>query len=298
MKRFDLAIIASSILFLAISGCKEDKTRETILRGNLSLLCDETFSPIIEDQIAVFESDYPAKITLVSKSEAEVVNALLKDSARVAILSRELTPQETAYFANKKITPRVTNFATDAIALIRSKSATDTLIDLGSVVAFAQGKQVQHIKGLVFDNLNSGTYRAIATMAGLKEVPSSGIYSFTSNREAMEYVAKNPGMIGVIGYNWLTQPNPDMEALVSNLTVLSVKGEKAGYFQPTQNNLAEGNYPLARPLFLINCQGAEGLGMGFASFIAGERGQRIILKSGLLPVRIPSRNVIIRNTVE
>jgi phosphate transport system substrate-binding protein len=34
--------------------------------------------------------------------------------------------------------------------------------------------------------------------------------------------------------------------------------------------------------------------MGFASFVAGDIGQRIILKAGLLPVRIPPRKVIFK----
>jgi phosphate transport system substrate-binding protein len=50
---------------------------------------------------------------------------------------------------------------------------------------------------------------------------------------------------------------------------------------------------LARDLYIINCQGFSGLGMGFASFVAGDVGQRIILKSGLLPVRIPTRKFTI-----
>jgi hypothetical protein len=33
--------------------------------------------------------------------------------------------------------------------------------------------------------------------------------------------------------------------------------------------------------------------MGFASFVAGDVGQRIVLKSGLLPVRIPTRKFTI-----
>jgi phosphate transport system substrate-binding protein len=37
--------------------------------------------------------------------------------------------------------------------------------------------------------------------------------------------------------------------------------------------------------------------MGFASFVAGDIGQRIILKSGLLPVRIPGRRINIRNKI-
>jgi phosphate transport system substrate-binding protein len=48
---------------------------------------------------------------------------------------------------------------------------------------------------------------------------------------------------------------------------------------------------LARDLYIINCQGYSGLGMGFASFVAGDIGQRIILKSGLLPIRTPGRKI-------
>jgi phosphate transport system substrate-binding protein len=33
--------------------------------------------------------------------------------------------------------------------------------------------------------------------------------------------------------------------------------------------------------------------MGFASFVGGDVGQRIILKSGLLPIRIPARKFTI-----
>jgi phosphate transport system substrate-binding protein len=55
---------------------------------------------------------------------------------------------------------------------------------------------------------------------------------------------------------------------------------------------------LARDLYIINGQGSAGLGMGFASFIAGDIGQRIILKSGLLPVRIPGRKLQIRTGID
>jgi phosphate transport system substrate-binding protein len=54
---------------------------------------------------------------------------------------------------------------------------------------------------------------------------------------------------------------------------------------------------LARDLYIINAQGFSGLGMGFASFVAGDIGQRIILKSGLLPVRVPGRKINIRNEI-
>jgi phosphate transport system substrate-binding protein len=61
---------------------------------------------------------------------------------------------------------------------------------------------------------------------------------------------------------------------MKNINVLNVKGlNNTGYFAPSQNNIAEGTYPLARDLYIINCQGYSGLGMGFASFVAGDIGK-------------------------
>ena len=93
------------------------------------------------------------------------------------------------------------------------------------------------------------------------------------------------------------QPTQNVVRFKNNINILSVKGlNKNDYFYPSQNNLAEKTYPLARDLYIINCQTYAGLGKGFGSFITGERGQRIILKSGLLPVRVPGRNMqIIKN---
>jgi phosphate transport system substrate-binding protein len=157
-----------------------------------------------------------------------------------------------------------------------------------------QGKPVASIKGLVFDNLNSSTVRYMNSLAGIKAIPEKGVFSFKSNDEVIKYVSENEGMIGVVGVNWLSQPLPAMQKYVDNVTTLGVKGLKGdNYYIPSQNNIAEGKYPLARDLYIINCQGFSGLGMGFASFVAGDVGQRIILKSGLLPVRIPTRKFTI-----
>jgi len=38
--------------------------------------------------------------------------------------------------------------------------------------------------------------------------------------------------------------------------------------------------------------------MEFAAFIAGDQGQRIILKSGLLPDDIPNREIVIESKIK
>ena len=288
-----------SILFLMCNKSDQSKkVQESILKGAATIYVDETLTPIMEDQVAVFESKYDAEIKIVSKSESELVISLLKEKSGIGILTRNLTVNENKIFEQKKITPKITKFATDAIAFISNKSNNDTLIELKSIVELMQGKQNSKIKGLVFDNPNSSTVRYMNEIAGINAFPKDRVYSFKTNDEVIKFVAENNGMIGIVGLNWLSQPMPVMQEYVDKVNVLSVKsGINEKYYFPSQNNIAEGKYPLARDLYIINAQGYSGLGMGFASFVAGDIGQRIILKSGLLPVRLPGRRINIRNKI-
>lgn len=289
---FILFLVA--VLVFACNQISDKNAKETILKGSTTIFVDETLAPIIEDQVAVFENEYNAKVTLVAKSESETVNSLFKEKAAIAILSRNLSAEELKIFKQRKINPKITIFATDAVAFISNKSNKDTLVALNDVISFMQGKPVASIKGLVFDNLNSSTVRYMNSLAGIKAIPEKGVFSFKSNDEVIKYVSENEGMIGIVGVNWLSQPLPAMQKYVDNVTTLGVKGLRGdNYYIPSQNNIAEGKYPLARDLYIINCQGFSGLGMGFASFVAGDVGQRIILKSGLMPVRIPTRKFTI-----
>lgn len=299
-------ILLSFVFFFFAIGffisCKQSDSKnnkETIIKGKATILVDETVKPLIEDQIAVFESTYNAEITLDAKSEKEVLQSFLKDTSRIAILSRPLSVEETKFFEQLKIKPKITKFATDALALISNKKSSDTLIAMKDVAAFLKGNTQTKIKGLVFDNPNSSSVRLLSSLSGVAEVPKEGVYSFKTNEEVVKFVAENDGMIGVIGVNWLLQPTTEIKDYLTNINVLSVEGlNKNSYFAPTQNNLAEGTYPLARDLFIINCQGYSGLGMGFASFLAGDIGQRIVLKSGLLPVTMPGRKILIKSRIK
>ena len=298
IKKVFFLVFVVSLFVMCNQKEKKNEDKETILKGSVSILVDETLMPIMEDQVDVFESSYDAKIKLVPKSESEAVISLFNIKSGIAVLSRNLTNEENKVLEQKKISPKITKFAIDAIAFISNKSDKDTLIDLKNVIEFMQGKTSSKIKGLVFDNPNSSTVRYITTLAGVKSIPESGAYSFKTNDEVIKFVAQNEGMIGVLGINWLAQPMPSMQQFVDKVNIMSVKGLSGqNYYAPSQNNMAEGTYPLARDLYIINCQGYTGLGMGFASFVAGDIGQRIVLKSGLLPARIPGRKIKIRNKI-
>ncbi len=278
-----------------IASCKfAKKTDETPTRGHTSILVDETFFPMIEGQVEVFESQYQhATLDIITLPEQDIAQLLAQDSTRIAILSRELTATEQAYFESKQIRPRVTDIAYDAIALIVSKQQRDTSITLAELKALLTGGENPHKYTLVFDNSRSSTVQYMLNLAGVASFANAAIYSANSSEELIKYISEHPAAIGFVGIDWLYEHDSDQQPYINKIQVLAV-GTETGYYKPTQNDIASGEYPFIRKIRIINYQGTTGLGMGFASFLAGDVGQRIILKAGLVPVTYPKREILIR----
>lgn len=292
------------VVFSAFLACKENsdtQKTETILTGEMDLYVDETVKSLVEAQVEVFINQYDAKINLTAKSESEVVNDLLSGKTDMAVLTRRLTKEEENYFVNKKIIPRVSHFASDAVVFIKNKSNNDTLLDLDQVYNLLHGKQ-STIKSLIFENPNSSVVTYMNRWASVSNGKKDKIYTLESTKDVLEFVINNQDAIGVIGMDAVAEPYPELQSLVDNVTVLSVKDVKTAgpdnvYYKPTQSNLGKGLYPLKRSIYVLNYQGFAGLGTGFASFAVGDIGQRIVLRSNLLPITIPDRNINIRKQI-
>ena len=93
-----------TLVFVFSCQKKNNKAEDTILEGKATVYVDETILPIVEDEAAVFETEYDAKLKLVSKSENEIINDLFNDTARIVVLTRTLSAKELKAFKSKKIT--------------------------------------------------------------------------------------------------------------------------------------------------------------------------------------------------
>lgn len=300
MKKSALFLVSTVSIILMMISCKKEKegvVTETMLSGNTTIFVDESIFPIVEDQRDVFENTYRAQITLNSKSEAEIINDMIDDSARVSILTRMLTDNEEAA-SKSKATPKITKFALDAIVFIVNKKSQDSVIQLDQVADYLNGKS-STINNLVFDNPNSSVVRSLFEQLNIDKEKINTIYSQGNSEELIKFISENEGHIGVMGINWLTQTPTALLKYSENIRMLSVqnvksKGIENEYIYPSQANIGKKTYPLTRELFLLNYQGTTGLGMGFASFVASDIGQKIILTSGLAPVKLEPMNINIK----
>lgn len=290
------------VLFICVLSCKDkmdaDENKETILTGEIDVYVDQTIQSMIQGQVDVFENQYKAKVHLTAKSESAIINDLLNGKTTMAVLTRRLTKEEENYFHNKKVIPRVSHFASDAVVFIRNNKNNDTLLDLEEIYNLLNGKR-SNVKSLVFENPNSSVVTYMNRWAKVSNSKKENVYSLESTKDVFEFVSKNVDAIGVIGLDAVTEPYPEWQNLLTSVNVLAVKNVKTGtnnsmYYKPNQANLGKGLYPLKRSIYVLNYQGFAGLGTGFASFLVGDIGQRIVLKSDLLPITIPERNIIIR----
>jgi phosphate transport system substrate-binding protein len=278
---------------------KKDKAEEGFAFGNITILADESFEPIVDAEERVFENLYPqAHLDIKYSSENQLLNRFLNDSCRIAIMGREPDSGERRILDSRKLPPIINRFAIDAVTLIVNQASADTLITVADVKKMLNG-QTKTDKNIVFDNPNSSLVNYLKQLAGSKELKQKNIYALSTNKEVIKYVSEHTNAVGIVGFSWLTDPDEDYAAYVDKVKVMGVRDEgnrKFGgeYFKPSQSTLVLKQYPLSRAVYIVNSSGKIGLGTGFASFLASDRGQRIILKSGLMPDSLPRREINVK----
>ena len=105
MKKISIVTCFASIGFalLFLPACKNNgKAYDTPRSGAIHISVDESFEPVINEQIKVYESSYPGtKIMAEYKPEADCFRDLQKDSTRMIIVAKGLTREESKFFEAK-----------------------------------------------------------------------------------------------------------------------------------------------------------------------------------------------------
>ena len=143
---------------------------------------------------------------------------------------------------------------------------------------------------VVFDNPKSSTVHYIEdSILGGKPIINKNVVAVNKTSEVIKYVEKNPDAIGIIGNNWLNDKRDSTNLTFNkNIRVMSVSrihpATASSSRKPYQYYIYNGEYPLIRTIYALLNDPRQGLPWGFAHFIQGPKGQRIVMKAGLLPV--------------
>jgi phosphate transport system substrate-binding protein len=86
-------------------------------------------------------------------------------------------------------------------------------------------------------------------------------------------------------------------SFVKKVNVLAISQQfinDGSFYRPQQGWIYDKSYPFVREIYLISRETFSGLGSGFIQWATSEQGQRIVLKSGLVPATMPIRLVQIK----
>jgi len=251
-----------------------------------------------------------AHIDTLYRTEADVINDFMNDSVPLIIVNRKLSDEQVAWLRERQYIPETVKIAMDAVALIVNNENPDTSlfyqtvkdIFLGKITSWEQINKKSKLKELsvVFDNFKSGNPRYFRDKFDLKSFPPT-CSAVKNNSQVIDYVEKHKNALGVISVNWISDPADTVSHnFLKRFKVVGIalEGDNVPgtrFYRPYQGYIAEGAYPFTREVYCINRQPYTGLAHGFSSFIAGEKGQFIVLHSGLVPAAMPVRVVEIKH---
>jgi phosphate transport system substrate-binding protein len=305
MKHLKNVLVLCIAVLILVTACrdrdKQGRLLDTPTSGFLKIAIDESLRPLMDAEVNVFEALYKhADIESVYYPEAQAIDALMSDSVRLAVVTRRFTQEEKDYFKKIKITPTELDVAISAVALIVHQDNPDTLINIDQIRALLQGKinRWSELGGknnagieIVFDNPNSGLIRHLKDSVAQVETLPANTFAVKNNEAVIDYVSQNKNALGLIGLEWISDKDDSTSnSFLNRVTVMSVADDST-HFKPYQAYLALKYYPLARRVTMLSREARKGLATGFMAFVASERGQRIVLKAGLVPVTMPLRVV-------
>jgi len=294
MNKWLYSVCLMTFLF-CFSACQDKVLLDNETSGNITISVDESYKPVMEQQLKVFLSRFPnAHIKAEYKPEADCFKDFFEDTTRLIFVTRELSEEEKKYCAAKQIFTKSMAMASDAVAFITSKNNKTPDFTLKQIREILTGTSLDKTYQIVFDNMNSSTVRYMndSIIKGAKL--SSNIFATKSSEEVIDYIAKNDNAIGVLGVNWVADARDSTtESFLQKVQVAGIMPDNdstKSYVKPYQAYIGLKEYPCTRNFYFISKETWQGLGTGFVNYLCRD-GQLVFKQAKFFPLRV---NVMLR----
>ncbi|MEO6070474.1 MAG: substrate-binding domain-containing protein [Chitinophagaceae bacterium] len=279
--------------FVLCAGCRsknEFVPPDTVRKGVINISVDESFKPVIDEQIKVYEGSYPeATIVAHYKPEAECLRDFANDSIRMIICTRQYSKSEDRFIRDSmKTVPSAMVIAYDAIAVIVHPGAPDSMFTMEEIKELLKGNTNNNLVPVMDGNSATSTVRFLLDSVLRQGTFGPKVVAAKSSVEVLDYVATTQNAVGFIGVSWIgNKEDTAQTTFLKKVKIAYVEStnKPGGYVLPLQFNIYSKAYPMVRDLVYVLKESHKGLGHGFASFLSGERGQLIFKRSYLQPAR-------------
>lgn len=291
MSRLKIIVACIGISLTFVNCRNKVDNYDSPIKGKIFISVDESFKPVITEEIKVYESSHPGTHIVASyKPEVDCFKDLEKDSTRLIIVSRGLNEDENEYYKQKlSYKAKWDILAYDAIAVIVNIHSRDSLFTMDQLRNYLSGKDSSKL--IVLDGTN-----ATSTVRTLKDSLLRGgefgknVRAAANSKQLLSFVASNNNAVGFIGLSWIgDEDDPEQLRYWDSIRYGLVECKLCGtgvFAKPSQATISAGEYPLYRPLYYILKENTNGLGTGFVTFMGLEQGQLIFRRSYLVPAKM------------
>ena len=310
-------------VLMVLTACGDRRPKSTSTRGIARIMCDESFQSVLEQEIAVFEFQYPeASIMPDYINEHDALDSLMHNKVDLIIMSHDITADQKNSLKKLGRGYRSRMIAVDAIAVIVNKQNDIDYLSMEDLREIFTGKvkrwsEIYPTKlkndtiKVMFDGSGTGVvnYMKEKFLKGAKFGPN--VFARGSSADVFDAVEQYKNVIGFIGVSWITSDLKSLEKPIAEkydelknnnevsvidftdrIKVMPLRGDdQVTPVKPYQAYIYSGEYPLVRPIWAVDASYNGTLDHGFFTFLTGVIGQKIILQTGVLPAAEPVRYV-------
>lgn len=288
----------SLLLVLALGvlpGCgarpsgKAARVEDSQTSGRIQIVVVPELRAMMEREVEAFTKMYPeAHFTLRTGTSREAVSDLLSQRADLAVVARELEPEERTVQVEGGMEIEGYRFARDGICVVVHPSnllESMSVDDLHRIYSDQMHEWSElHVRGGAIepivqeasgDLMMSFCQRVLGGAS-----PTAPAYRASSDSAVIERVRRSPGAIGMVSM-------ASSELGVRRLRVSALRG------LPDWNADAEkvykGEYPLIRNYNMYLRTKGPMLSGGFITFVSTRDGQKLVYEAGAVPTTVPVR---------
>ena len=258
---------------VSVVGAAEEAKQTLQLDGST------TVGPIGDAFAEAFMKSQGCSITVKKTGSGDGVAALIDARCDIAMSSRFLKPEEFKKAVENGVYPVAHTVAMDGVCVVLHPSNPINELTTAQIADIYMGK-ITNWKDLggpdmaivaISRDTSSGTYEVFHEKVMNKKDMAASVEYVNANPQAHARVKTTAGAIGYVGLGFLDR---------------NVKAIKVDGVAPTKRTIAQGTFPVSRPLFLFT-NGYPKLGSlihAFCIFYLSEEGQEIVEAKGFVPM--------------
>lgn len=251
----------------------------------------DTVLPVSQEAAETYmAAHHGGRVTVTGGGSGVGISALLDGTTDIAMASRSIKFSERMKLKKGGKQLREAVVAYDALAVVVNPGNPVTnltrqqLEDIfrGKVTNWSQvrdavtGKRGEDLKIIVYSReTSSGTYEFFKTSVLGEKNYMAGVLSMPATGAVIQSVSQTRGAIGYVGMAYVNK----------RVKALKVSYDGKNFVYPSMATGRNHTYPIIRELYYYYTADKERVVKPFISYLLSDAGQRIVMKSGYVPVR-------------